>query len=161
MELLRAKLFTLQLEEQNDEISSRRKLQVPRLHSSSCSERGGHEGIQHSHAQKWTVGFWEIAHAAVSRRPSLSLARVVVARFPHTFSPLCILWCSIQVGSGSRSEKIRTYNYKDNRVSDHRAKANFDLNGFMSGGIKPAVDTLLAMEQQELLQELAGEFSSI
>jgi peptide chain release factor 1 len=67
----------------------------------------------------------------------------------------------LQVGSGSRSEKIRTYNYKDNRVSDHRAKANFDLNGFMSGGIKPAVDTLLAMEQQELLEELAGDFTAV
>mmetsp|Transcript_5447 Transcript_5447/g.7360 ORF Transcript_5447/g.7360 Transcript_5447/m.7360 type:complete len:418 (+) Transcript_5447:478-1731(+) len=63
-----------------------------------------------------------------------------------------------QVGSGSRSEKIRTYNYKDNRVSDHRAKANFDLNNFMGGDIKGAIDTLLAMEQQEKLEELAAEF---
>jgi peptide chain release factor 1 len=66
-----------------------------------------------------------------------------------------------QVGSGSRSEKIRTYNYKDNRVSDHRAKENFDLNGFMEGKIGTAIDTLLAIEQQDKLEELAGELSTI
>lgn len=32
-----------------------------------------------------------------------------------------------QVGTGDRSEKIRTYNYKDSRVSDHRIGQNFDL----------------------------------
>ena len=32
-----------------------------------------------------------------------------------------------QVGSGSRSEKIRTYNYKDNRATDHRLNQNFPL----------------------------------
>jgi len=67
----------------------------------------------------------------------------------------------LQVGSGSRSEKIRTYNYKDNRVSDHRAKANFDLTNFMAGSIQPAVETLLAMEQQDKLEELAAEFVQV
>jgi protein subunit release factor A len=33
-----------------------------------------------------------------------------------------------QVGTGDRSEKIKTYNYKDGRCSDHRLKQNFDLN---------------------------------
>ena len=39
----------------------------------------------------------------------------------------------MQVGTGSRSEKIRTYNYKDNRGSDHRTKENYDLNGVLEG----------------------------
>ena len=38
-----------------------------------------------------------------------------------------------QIGSGGRSEKIRTYNYKDNRVSDHRINANFPLSTFIDG----------------------------
>lgn len=38
-----------------------------------------------------------------------------------------------QVGTGDRSEKIKTYNYKDSRVSDHRIKANFDLNKCLEG----------------------------
>lgn len=63
----------------------------------------------------------------------------------------------LQVGTGARSEKIRTYNYKDNRVSDHRTKINFDLNNFMSGSIGPAIESLLALETQEKMEELAGE----
>jgi peptide chain release factor 1 len=44
-----------------------------------------------------------------------------------------------QVGSGSRSEKIRTYNWKDSRVSDHRIGANFSLQNFLDGDIKGAI----------------------
>eukprot|EP00850_Spirogloea_muscicola_P011700 SM000073S21476 [mRNA] locus=s73:582792:586386:+ [translate_table: standard] len=61
-----------------------------------------------------------------------------------------------QVGSGSRSEKIRTYNYKDNRVSDHRTKINFDLSSFLSGDIEGAIQAMTSMEQKELLEELAA-----
>jgi len=39
----------------------------------------------------------------------------------------------VQIGTGDRSEKIKTYNYKDSRVSDHRIKANFDLNKCLEG----------------------------
>jgi protein subunit release factor A len=39
----------------------------------------------------------------------------------------------LQVGTGDRSEKIKTYNYKDSRVSDHRIKANYDLDRIMDG----------------------------
>ncbi|WOL15839.1 peptide chain release factor APG3, chloroplastic [Canna indica] len=44
-----------------------------------------------------------------------------------------------QVGTGARSEKIRTYNYKDNRVTDHRLKMNFELTSFLSGDIDAAI----------------------
>ncbi len=45
--------------------------------------------------------------------------------------PVCLMYgccCHHQVGTGDRSEKIKTYNYKDSRCSDHRIKQNFDLN---------------------------------
>ncbi|GJT60476.1 peptide chain release factor APG3, chloroplastic [Tanacetum coccineum] len=60
-----------------------------------------------------------------------------------------------QVGSGSRSEKIRTYNYKDNRVTDHRLKMNFELTSFLDGDIETAIQSCVSMEQRELLEELA------
>eukprot|EP00882_Tetradesmus_deserticola_P011386 GHRQ01012046.1.p1 GENE.GHRQ01012046.1~~GHRQ01012046.1.p1 ORF type:complete len:438 (+),score=244.01 GHRQ01012046.1:333-1646(+) len=40
-----------------------------------------------------------------------------------------------QVGTGDRSEKIKTYNYKDSRCSDHRLKVNYDLNKQLDGEI--------------------------
>eukprot|EP00897_Mesotaenium_endlicherianum_P000546 jgi/Mesen1/10492/ME000083S09996 len=64
-----------------------------------------------------------------------------------------------QVGTGARSEKIRTYNYKDNRVSDHRTKINYDLNSFLAGDIEDAIQSMVAMEQKELLEELAASSS--
>jgi len=62
-----------------------------------------------------------------------------------------------QIGSGSRSEKIRTYNYKDNRVSDHRSGVNFSLQGFVQGDISDAVAAMQAMEQKALMEEMAAE----
>ncbi|MEM6519073.1 MAG: peptide chain release factor 1, partial [Cyanobacteria bacterium P01_C01_bin.70] len=41
-----------------------------------------------------------------------------------------------QVGTGSRSEKIRTYNYKDNRITDHRLNQNFSLAPALEGSIE-------------------------
>ncbi|PON96627.1 Peptide chain release factor [Trema orientale] len=60
-----------------------------------------------------------------------------------------------QVGTGARAEKIRTYNYKDNRVTDHRLKMNFELTSFLDGDIENAVQACSALEQKELLEELA------
>ncbi|ERN16952.1 peptide chain release factor APG3, chloroplastic isoform X1 [Amborella trichopoda] len=65
-----------------------------------------------------------------------------------------------QVGTGARSEKIRTYNYKDNRVTDHRLKMNFELTSFLSGDIETAVQSCVSMEQKELLEELAESVTS-
>ena len=60
----------------------------------------------------------------------------------------------VQVGTGSRSEKIKTYNYKDSRVSDHRTKDNFDLNKIMEGDLDPSIQALIAMDQKVQLAEL-------
>ncbi|XP_021775463.1 peptide chain release factor APG3, chloroplastic-like [Chenopodium quinoa] len=62
----------------------------------------------------------------------------------------------LQVGTGARAEKIRTYNYKDNRVTDHRLKMNFELTSFLEGDIETAVQSCTTMEQKELLEELAA-----
>ncbi|HEY6331048.1 MAG TPA: peptide chain release factor 1 [Blastocatellia bacterium] len=57
------------------------------------------------------------------------------------------------VGSGDRSEKIRTYNFKENRVSDHRIGLTlYQLDLFMEGDIDPILDPLIAHYQAEKLK---------
>jgi len=65
-----------------------------------------------------------------------------------------------QVGSGARSEKIRTYNWKDSRVSDHRVGQNFPLDSFLNGDVKLAIGACQAMEQKEKLEELNAEMNT-
>ena len=61
-----------------------------------------------------------------------------------------------QVGTGGRSEKIKTYNYKDARVSDHRTKLNFDLNKVLDGDLEPGISSLAALDRQEALAALVA-----
>jgi len=57
------------------------------------------------------------------------------------------------VGSGDRSEKIRTYNFKENRVSDHRIGLTIhQLDLVMEGGLDPFIDALVAHYQAEKLK---------
>jgi peptide chain release factor 1 len=65
-----------------------------------------------------------------------------------------------QVGTGSRSEKIRTYNYKDNRVTDHRLGQNFTLNPVLEGDIEILIQSCITQDQQEQLEEMAASTSS-
>ncbi|GAA6617487.1 peptide chain release factor 1 [Scytonema sp. NUACC26] len=65
-----------------------------------------------------------------------------------------------QVGTGSRSEKIRTYNYKDNRVTDHRLGENYSLNSFLEGEIEHVIQACISQDQQERLAELATSTSN-
>jgi peptide chain release factor 1 len=59
-----------------------------------------------------------------------------------------------QVGSGERSEKIRTYNVPQDRVTDHRLKVSLsNLPGVLSGNIDEFVAELRAADQAEKLQE--------
>lgn len=58
------------------------------------------------------------------------------------------------IGSGGREEKIRTYNYPQNRVSDHRIECTlYNLTGFMEGKIDEMTDRLLASDLKERLAE--------
>jgi peptide chain release factor 1 len=61
-----------------------------------------------------------------------------------------------QVGTGARSEKIRTYNYKDNRVTDHRLGQNFTLSSILEGEIEGVIQACISQDQQERLAELAS-----
>jgi peptide chain release factor 1 len=61
-----------------------------------------------------------------------------------------------QVGTGSRSEKIRTYNYKDNRATDHRLGHNFGLEKVLQGDLEDVIQSCISQDQQERLAELAA-----
>jgi peptide chain release factor 1 len=57
-----------------------------------------------------------------------------------------------QVGSGERSEKIRTYNYPQNRVTDHRiGLSNYNLPAVMDGGIEEFIDELSTRDEADRL----------
>ena len=60
-----------------------------------------------------------------------------------------------QVGTGSRSEKIRTYNYKDSRLTEHRLGQNFTLPPILEGDLEEVIQSCISKDQQERLQELA------
>jgi peptide chain release factor 1 len=60
-----------------------------------------------------------------------------------------------QVGTGSRSEKIRTYNYKDNRATDHRLGQNYSLTPVLEGDLEEIIQSCISQDQQERLAELA------
>lgn len=61
-----------------------------------------------------------------------------------------------QIGSGDRSDRIRTYNFPQNRVTDHRLEGdvkNFNLDKVINGELDDIIDALIAQEQTKLLNE--------
>lgn len=60
-----------------------------------------------------------------------------------------------QVGTGERSEKIRTYNFPQNRVTDHRVNyTSYRINDIMDGDLDEIIDILIAKENEEKLAKL-------
>ena len=62
-----------------------------------------------------------------------------------------------QVGRGDRSEKIRTYNYKDNRTTDHRLGRNFSLEPVLDGQLEDLIGACIAEEQRRKLEALSQQ----
>lgn len=63
-----------------------------------------------------------------------------------------------QVGSGDRSDRVRTYNFPQNRVTDHRLVGdvrNFNISGVLNGGLDPIIDALTTAQQAEKLKNQA------
>jgi peptide chain release factor 1 len=57
-----------------------------------------------------------------------------------------------QIGTGERSEKIRTYNFPQNRVTDHRVNvSSYNLNGVLDGDIDEFIDELTLVDESEKL----------
>ena len=64
-----------------------------------------------------------------------------------------------QIGSGDRSEKIRTYNFPQNRVTDHRINYTmYSLENFMNGDIDEMISALNLAERQRLLADQSFAF---
>jgi len=62
-----------------------------------------------------------------------------------------------QVGTGERSEKIRTYNFSQNRVTDHRINLSmYNLPDVLEGKLAPFIEELSAADQKRRLEELAA-----
>ncbi len=59
-----------------------------------------------------------------------------------------------QVGTGDRSERIRTYNYPQGRITDHRIGLTvYQLDKFLNGGIDEVVDALIAADTAEKMKQ--------
>ena len=65
-----------------------------------------------------------------------------------------------QVGTGDRSEKIRTYNFPQNRLTDHRiGLTNHQLAEVMEGKLQPTIDALTSHYQAERLKSETADIS--
>jgi peptide chain release factor 1 len=63
-----------------------------------------------------------------------------------------------QIGSGDRSERIRTYNYPQGRMTDHRINLTlYKLDEIMQGGLEHVINPLISEHQAELLTQLGND----
>ena len=67
----------------------------------------------------------------------------------------------LQVGSAARSEKVRTYNYPQDRITDHRVGYNvYNVPSFMQGAaaLSEMLDTLMDISKTEALREVIEQY---
>jgi peptide chain release factor 1 len=61
------------------------------------------------------------------------------------------------VGSGDRSERIRTYNFPQNRLTDHRIGLTlYNLDQVIAGNLQPVTEALLDYDRQQLRDQMGG-----
>lgn len=62
------------------------------------------------------------------------------------------------VGSGDRSQRIRTYNFAENRVSDHRINLTlYKLDAILAGAVQPLTDALMDYDRNQLRREMGSD----
>ena len=63
-----------------------------------------------------------------------------------------------QIGTGDRAEKIRTYNFPQSRVTDHRIKLTFhNLQGILNGDLEELISNLTAADQAAKLSKMSEQ----
>ena len=62
-----------------------------------------------------------------------------------------------QIGTGDRSERIRTYNFPQGRLTDHRIGMNFSLPTVVDGNLEPLIDALHAVDYEARIENLVKE----
>jgi peptide chain release factor 1 len=61
------------------------------------------------------------------------------------------------VGSGDRSERIRTYNFPQNRLTDHRIGLTlYNLDQVVAGNLQPVTEALIDYDRQQLRDQMGG-----
>ncbi|MEY4193876.1 MAG: hypothetical protein RLZZ226_244 [Pseudomonadota bacterium] len=94
-------------------------------------------------------------HKNRARAMSLLQSRILSARQEQQTAEIAASR-KLQVGSGDRSERIRTYNFPQGRLTDHRINLTlYKLDAIMLGELDPIIDPLLSEHQAELLAGLA------
>jgi peptide chain release factor 1 len=64
------------------------------------------------------------------------------------------------VGSGDRSQRIRTYNFPENRVTDHRINLTlYKLDQILAGAVTPLTDALIAYDRDQLRGSMDADMS--
>jgi peptide chain release factor 1 len=100
-------------------------------------------------------------HKNRARAMSLLKARILAAEQEKQNADIARTR-KMQVGSGDRSERIRTYNYPQGRLTDHRINLTlYKLEDILEGELDLVVQPLIQEHQAELLNQLADESSAI
>jgi peptide chain release factor 1 len=58
------------------------------------------------------------------------------------------------IGSGDRNERIRTYNFPQNRCTDHRLNRNFNLEAIAAGNLAELIAAMIEYDREERLKAL-------